>query len=338
MKFKKTFAKIRDGVDKQVVPGSSYTIIDGNDHFEGQLGWQELLPNRLSLMPNELYDLASLTKVVGTTNVILQLISDGQIAIEDSISDYLPEWQSPEVTIRNLLTHTSDIVGYIPHRNELSKDQLIQAELGLTAGDKRSTVVRYQDTNYLFLGWIASRITGKSIHQLIRERILTPLKMFNTTFAPKNVEQVVPTQIVPEFGLLRGRVHDPKTQILGEDSGAAGLFSNQADLEKFVRFLLGEHRDSTREVLDDDMLAAIYQDQTPNHLGIRSFGWILTYDENHPIILHTGYTGTLLIIDQAHHRALIYLSNRVHPQVNNEPFLKYRSELIHTFINESNRG
>jgi len=337
MKFDKTIAKIKDGVDKHIVPGASYTVIDDVNHLEGQVGQQELEPTEIPLQPNELYDLASLTKVVGTTNVILQLISDGQIGLEDSISKYLPEWHSPEVTVRNLLTHTSDIVGYIPHRNELPKEQLIQAELGLSSGGKRSQVLRYQDTNFLFLGWIASRIAGKPIQQLITERVLRPLKMTETTFDPQDSSQVVPTQIVPKYGLLRGMVHDPKTQILGSDSGAAGMFSTQRDLEKFVRFILGENRDDFKDVLNDKMLAGIYQDQTPTHLGIRSFGWILTYYQQQPIILHTGYTGTLLIIDKQHHRGLVYLSNRVHPQVVGAPFLKYRSELIHTFISESNQ-
>ncbi|AQW22273.1 serine hydrolase [Lentilactobacillus curieae] len=337
MNFSKTIAKIEDGVHKGIVPGASYSIIDGTDQIDEHLGFQELTPERQLLQDNETYDLASLTKVVGTTNVILQLINEHKINVDDSISKYLPEWKSPEVTIRNLLTHTSDIVGYIPHRNELPKNQLIKAELGLSSGDKRSQVLRYQDTNFLFLGWIASKILGKPIHQLIKERVLEPLGLTETTFAPRDISRVVPTQIVPGKGLLRGTVHDPKTQVLQEDSGAAGLFSTQLDLAKFLRFILGENRELTRAVLSDECLGSLFVDQTPTQIGIRSFGWVLTKYDDQPIILHTGYTGTLLIVDRHNHRGLVYLSNRVHPQVNGEPFLKYRSELIHTFMAESNK-
>jgi len=78
-----------------------------------------LVPHREALRPGMVYDVASLTKVVGTLSVTLQLLAQGRLRLTDRVSDWLPAWQDRRVTIRHLLTHTSGIIGYIPNRNQL---------------------------------------------------------------------------------------------------------------------------------------------------------------------------------------------------------------------------
>lgn len=335
MKYAKTIAEIHQFVTDRVVPGVTYGIIDGPKVKTDYFGNQELVPERLALKPHELYDLASLTKVIGTTNLILKLVSEGRLSLEDSLSQYLPEWQSPQVKIRHLLTHTSDIVGYIPNRNQLPKTKLIQALLSLSSGDNLGKVVRYQDYNFIFLGWVASQILGQPIQQLICQDVLTPLQMTHATFHPQQIENVVPTADLPDTGLLRGTVHDPKTQILGADCGAAGLFAPLEDLLHFSKWLLGQI--SYPDFLPDTWLDQLFVDQTPAHLKNRSFGWILRSVAGHSYILHTGYTGTLIVIDRVSQQALVFLTNRVHPDAHNQQFLPYRSRLIKTFIREANQ-
>lgn len=335
MKYADTIKEMHQFVDDNVVPGVTYGIIDQSAIMSDYFGNQELVPQKLSLKPQEFYDLASLTKVIGTTNLILKLLADNQLSLDDSISQYLPEWQSPQVTIRHLLTHTSDIVGYIPNRNNLPKDQLIPALLSLKSGPDLGKVVHYQDYNFIFLGWIASQILGNPVQQLISEDVLKPLEMTNATFHPKHIEDVVPTAELPNGGLLRGTVHDPKTRILGSDCGAAGLFSPLQDLLHFSRWLLGQI--SYPDFLPSEWLDQLFVDQTPSHLKNRSFGWILRSYQNHPYILHTGYTGTLVVIDRISQQALVFLTNRVHPDASNKQFLPYRSNLIRTFIREANQ-
>ncbi|MDH5106857.1 beta-lactamase family protein [Lentilactobacillus diolivorans] len=334
MKYAKTIATMYQLVADGIVPGVTYGIINHGAVLSDNFGHQELVPERLPLHTGETYDLASLTKVVGTTNLILRLLVLGKLSLNDSISQYLPEWQSPQVTIRHLLTHTSDIVGYIPHRNELAKPDLISALLNLKSGPDIGKVIHYQDYNFIFLGWIASKILGEPVQQLIAKDVLQPLDMLNTTFHPCNISNVVPTENLVGKGLLRGSVHDPKAQILGADCGSAGLFSNLSDLLHFSKWLLGEVR--YPEFLSDEWLDQFFIDQTPGQLKSRSFGWILRQYKDHPYILHTGYTGTMIIIDRQAQQALVFLSNRVHPHPTNQLFLPRRSQLIQTFIREAN--
>ncbi len=333
MIYLKTLALMHRFVEEQVVPGVTYGIIDGSDQLTGHFGYQALVPQKQLLHSNELYDLASLTKVVGTTPLIVKLLAEGRLSLSDSISRYLPGWGSPQVTVRHLITHTSDIVGYIPNRNELPKEKLIPALLGLGSGEQLGKQVRYQDYNFIFLGWIASKILGKPVQQLITEDVLKPLGLNKATFHPTQIQNVVPTADIPGRGVLRGTVHDPKTQILGADCGAAGLFAPLDDLLHFARWLLGQIQ--YPGFISDMWLSQLFIDQTPAHLNNRSLGWILRDDIGHPYLLHTGYTGTLMIIDRVSQRAFVFLSNRVHPDAHNVNFLPLRSQLIETFTHES---
>ncbi|APR06313.1 serine hydrolase domain-containing protein [Lentilactobacillus parabuchneri] len=335
MKYSKTIAKMHQFVDAGIVPGVSFGILDNDEEITDYFGQQELVPHRIALHPGELYDLASLTKVVGTTNLILRLLVTGKISLDESLSDYLPEWQSPQVTIRHLLTHTSDIVGYIPNRNQLPKDQLMSALLQLKSGPDIGKVVHYQDYNFIFLGWIATKVLGKPVQELINDYVLEPLELGQATFHPQDITNVVPTENIPGQGLIRGTVHDPKARILGADCGSAGLFDSLSDLMHFSRWLLGDVK--YPDFLPDEWLDQLFVDQTPGHMNNRSFGWILRSYAGHPYILHSGYTGTLMVIDRVAHTALIFLSNRVHPDPGNKMFLPSRSELIRTFITEANQ-
>lgn len=335
MKYQKTVAKIHQFVDAGIVPGVSYSIIDDDGVQTDVFGKQELLPQRLALHEGELYDLASLTKVIGTTSLILKLLVSGKISLTDSFSKYFPEWQSPQVTIRHLLTHTSDIVGYIPNRNNMSKPQLKTALLSLKSGSDLGKVVHYQDYNFIFLGWVATHVMGKPVQQLISDLVLRPLELQHATFTPKQIMNVVPTELIPSEGLIRGIVHDPKARILGADCGSAGLFASLDDLIHFSKWLLGDIKYTN--FLPDVWLDQLFVDQTPGHTNNRSFGWILRHFDGHPYILHTGYTGTLIVVDRVTHKALVFLSNRVHPDPSNKLFLPYRSELIRTFVAENSR-
>lgn len=335
MKYPNTIAKIHQFVHMGIVPGVSYGIVDSDGVQTDVFGKQELLPDQLPLHEGELYDLASLTKVIGTTNLVLKLLVLGKISLDDSFSKYFPQWQSPEVTIRHLLTHTSDIVGYIPNRNQLSKSELIPALLNLKSGPDIGKVVHYQDYNFIFLGWVAAKVMGEPVQQLISELVLQPLGLNHATFSPQQINNVVPTELIPGKGLIHGTVHDPKAQILGADCGSAGLFASLDDLIHFSKWMLGDIQ--YPDFLPADWMNQFFIDQTPGHMKNRSFGWILRHFDGHPYILHTGYTGTLIVIDRQTHKALVFLSNRVHPDASNKLFFPYRSELIRTFVQENVR-
>ena len=331
MKYNKTELAIQKLVNDGVVPGVNYAFIDEDGTQRHLIGNKQLVPKEVPLDDGHLiYDMASLTKVVGTTMVILKLVEDGKLSLEDSISDYLPEWQYPEVTVRNLITHTSGIEGYIPHREQLDHDELIKALLGLKAGAGLNHEMHYADVNFIFLGLIAKQVTGKAIQPLIEEIVLKPLHMVNSSFHP-DADKCVPTTYDKEHGLLQGHVHDPKARVLGEDCGSAGLFSNMDDLLLFVESVLNP---DDNPVLSSDTVRGFYTDQTKHDL-CRSYGFERINYEGMPFIWQSGFTGTFIVIIPEKKHAMVFLSNRIHPVSPNEYYIERRKPLIETYLNEN---
>ncbi len=331
--YSKTIRDIKTLVEEGVVPGVSYAFIDGDHVQSGLYGAEQLLPGYEPLKENQLYDLASLTKVVGTVNVILQLVDEGQLKFTDALHTYLPEWADPRVTVRHLITHTSGITGYIPNRNKMPASTLHDALLNLHVGPDFEQKMVYSDINFIFLGWIAEAITGTPIQQLITKRVLEPLKMTHSTFAPTDPTICVPTELSATRGLIRGVVHDPKAFILRDRCGSAGLFATRDDLVKFEQAILSD----THSPIPDSFRAQIAEDQTPLGTQGRSFGWaLLPVSDAHPhqCIWHSGYTGTAIVLDLVTNQGFIFLSNRVHPDAPNEPFLARRNAIIATYLDE----
>ena len=331
--YEKTVAAITDLVNDGTVPGVSYAFIDGSQVRRGLYGAEAILPSYEPLKANQLYDVASLTKVVGTVNVIMQLITAGKLALTDRVCDYLPQWQDNRVTIRHLITHTSGITGYIPHRNKLTAVELHAALLGLHVGENFERKMVYSDINFIFLGWIAEAILGKPIQTLITEMVLQPLGMNESTFQPADPTRCVPTEWSATRGLIRGAVHDPKAFVLKSRCGSAGLFSTLNDLVTFEQAMLSD----SDLPMTQQQKATLLADQTPLHHQGRSFGWALLQVKGptpHLCIWHSGYTGTCLVLDLQTHQGMVFLSNRVHPTAPNEAFLARRNAIIDVYLAE----
>ncbi|KRM92471.1 serine hydrolase domain-containing protein [Fructilactobacillus florum] len=315
----------------QLVPGVSYAFIQGQQtslHYHGKKSWDPVVTK---LLPEQLYDVASLTKVVGTVPVILRLIEQNRLHLDDSLTTYLPEWHAPRVTIRHLLTHTADIRGYIPNRDRLNAQELKTALLGLSAGPLLGNQMHYQDANFIFLGWVATKITGLPIQSLISQMVLQPLGMHDSTFQP-DPKSSVPTTYDPQTHTnLAGRVHDPKARVLGENCGSAGLFSSLCDLVHFMQWMLQIRQPGV--VLTPATLDRLSQDQTPMQDGGRSFGWQLNNFNGQEFLSQTGYTGTMLVLVPQLQSGLVLLSNRVHPVVG-ERYLWARERLLQTYLAE----
>lgn len=333
-RYQETIKQLNAMVDDGVVPGMTYLIFDGKQEWTATRGWAELKPTQEKLRPGMVYDLASLTKVVGTVPVVAMLIQEGRLHLDDPVRQYLPEFDDPRPTIRNLLTHTSGIHGYISHRNSLPADKLVTAFLTQqTVASTLNRQICYADVNYLYLGWIIERVCGQPVQAVIAQRVLKPLGMTTATFQPTPAD-AVPTEIQPGRGLIRGQVHDPKGYILGDRCGCAGLFAGLNDLTIFGRQLI-ENR--LGGLLNAKLIDALFVDQTPiPGPHSRSLGWKLLHDrgDGHLLISHTGFTGTWLILDRQTDQGFIFLSNRVHPTAANQEYLNRRDQIYATYLRE----
>lgn len=336
--YSQTVKQLNTLVHDGVVPGISYLIFEGQEQLRQVRGLAQTRPFPEALEEGMDYDLASLTKVVGTVPVVAMLLQEGKLTLEDPVQKYLPEFTDPRPTIRNLITHTSGIAGYIPHRDELGPVELKHVFLTqMHVNSSLNRQIRYADVNFLYLGWIVEQICQAPVQKVIAERVLKPLGMRGATFNPV-ASKCVPTEIQPKRGLIRGTVHDPKGYILGEHCGCAGLFTTLDDLTTFSRALIEEN---LAGLLKPAMVDAFFMDQTPmagEHS--RSLGWKLLHSreaDHHLLISHTGYTGTWLILDRQSDRGIIVLTNRVHPTAKNQAYLDRRDKIFATYLHEMQR-
>lgn len=338
MTYTQTKVALQRLVQEKVVPGVSFALIDGDRVETGQYGRAAIVPHAEPLRPGMLYDVASLTKVVGTLTVVLQLLNEGKLRLTDRVSDWLPEWQDERVTIQHLLTHTSGITGYIPNRNALAASELTHALLHLHVGATFNQKMVYADVNYIFLGWIVERILAEPVQIAVQKRVLTPLGMSHSTFTPVDPRDCVPTAQTVDRGLVRGEVHDPKGYVLQRRCGSAGLFSTVADLTRFCQAYC--QPETVAGVLPPQLVTQLPQDWTPNGQAQRSLGWALTvaqWPQPHRVIWHSGFTGTYLVIDPVQRQSMVFLTNRVHPVAPNLPYLDQRNAVIGTYLAEKSR-
>lgn len=333
--YKNTEIQIAKMVQDKIIPGVSYAILDHEQVIQHILGSAEVVPKRKKLRAGMQYDVASLTKVVGTEILIAQLAETGLLAYDEPVCTYLPNFFDSRVTVRHLLTHTSGITGYIPHRNELSEEALLQALFTLQIGPDFNKKVVYSDLNYIFLGLIAERFCHQPVQTAITKCVLQPLGLKQTGFHPDPLN-CVPTEWSPQTGLIQGVVHDPKGRILGAHCGSAGLFSTLGDLTRFIDWLLAPEK--VPGVLSSQSVDRLFKNETSNPKLVRSFGWGLLSqgedDQKHWVLKHSGFTGTMLVVDRQQKRGLVFLSNRVHPTANNQVYFKYRQQVIDAFLQE----
>lgn len=327
--YPKTQNKIYGGWKNQTFSGAVYCFIAPGKEEIKVLGDASLVPQKEKMTQKHLFDVASLTKVICTTTVVLRLLEKQAIFLDDSLQKHLPQFQDKRVTLRHLLTHTADLNSWINHRDQLSKEELKQAYLSIQAGDKLGRQVQYSDTGMILLGFMLEELFQESATSIFQKEVLTPLQMKDSSFSPKKDKKIVPTEQLTSGKILKGETHDPKARVLKEHAGNAGLFTTIGDLIKFVRVYLQE-----TNFLDKGTIRSLLQDQTLLKNGNRSLGWDLK--DTNKVLFHTGYTGAFLAVDPIAQQAFIFLSNRIHPRDYKTSYICYRDELIDCYLKEKN--
>jgi len=318
--FEETKAQIIDLVNKQIVPGASFGFIDGSQTDKFIYGNKSWVPEITPLKGDELHDLASLTKIMGTVPLILKMLDKKLIDLHDPIKKYLPEFSDDRVELFHLITHTSGIKGYIPNRDMLNCDELIHALEQLPVTDDFNKKVVYTDTGLIFLGLVIEKIYKMSVQDAIMKYIIEPEGLTDATFSP-DINRCVPTYPV-DGEMLIGIPNDPKARQLGSHCGSAGMFATLDDVLKFAQGMLSSDK------------KFLYHNFTTLNPG-RSLGWDVKPDGSVHVLFHTGYTGEFIALDYKHQNAMVVMTNRVHPKQNNQLFLERRATILDSFLNES---
>ena len=195
-----------------------------------------------------IFDLASVSKVIGTTSAVMKLYDQGKLGLDDSVGRYLPQFaEGPKsaITIRHLITHRS---GFPPFRRfflmcstaEEALDSAFATELVATPGD--TTI--YSDIGMITMGKVVEKITGMPQSEFLKKEFFDPLGMTSTMYNPPVSlhDRVAPTEIDTLWRktLVRGQVHDENAALLGGVAGHAGLFSTASDLAIYMQMLLNK--------------------------------------------------------------------------------------------------
>ncbi|SEO45369.1 serine hydrolase domain-containing protein [Amycolatopsis saalfeldensis] len=265
------------------------------------------------------WDLASVTKpLVGL--VIAALADRGLLTFEDPLARHLPAYaggDKADITVRQLLTHTSGLPGGTPlYREHPTREALLEAirtgPLRAAPGDR----VEYSSQGFILLGLIAEAAGGHPLDELVAQFVSTPAGLTGTGFGPADAARAVATEDCPWRGhVVRGQVHDENAVVLGGICGHAGLFAPLPDVEHLGRVLAGGAAPLLKPATHAEMIRC----QTE---GLRrGLAWQCLDVPGSPVGTdlspraygHTGFTGTSLWVEPDRGRYYVLLTNRVHP-------------------------
>jgi CubicO group peptidase (beta-lactamase class C family) len=306
------------------------------------------------------FDLASLTKVIATTTLMMRAVDDGRVQLDDPVRKWIPEWRGVDretVTIADLLSHASGLTAYMPFFRDATgrfEFQHAIASMPLEYVPRSQSI--YSDLGFILLGFILedaaphnpafrggagtfdpSRTLATQFHRLASFFTAEPLR-----FSPPRAWRVriAPTEIDPWRGrLLRGEVHDENTWALGGVAGHSGIFGTAAGVGTFARAALRTIGGEVILAKPDTVRAFIRKVGTPG--SSRALGWDTMLPTSScgtqlspTAIGHTGFTGTSLWIDWERDLYVVFLTNRVHPTRANESIRQVRPRLHDAIVAE----
>jgi len=337
---------MQEGVNKQVFPGASIAVFHkGKTVFHQAFGNARCTRRPTPADTTTIYDLASLTKVIATTAVAMQLVEHDSLDIDRPAARYLPEFGNngkQRITVRQLLTHTSGLRSHADYIDSCrTESELFKAVANDTPVTEPGTLTAYSDNGFIVLGKIIESITRRSLADNFRTRFSDPLTLRSTCFTPgpELLSEIAPTSRVNSWNLnwKRPLVNDENAAIMGGVAGHAGLFGTTGDLLRFTKMLMEKGELDGRRYFK---ASTIRQFTRREGKAERALGWDLRSQEGYASTGpefsdkswgHLGFTGTSLWIDPEKDLAVIMLSNRVCPSSENKDIRKFRP-LLHTAV------
>jgi len=308
-----------------------------------------------------IFDLASLTKVIGTLPAALTLWRTGVVLLDASVDTFLPEFggiASGRVTIRQLLAHTAGFPAWRAiYMTAQSREEVLDALRATPLEHTPGTVVEYSDLGIMLLGQIMERVTRRRLDVFLREVVFTPLGLTQTMFVPPKAlwDRCAATEVGHAYerqkvlgavgrtpsrkDVLCGEVHDGNAHYAMDGVAAhAGLFSTAWEVGTVA---LQWTRPSL--FLPDQVVEEAIRDQTQGASGYpRGLGWVLHHPETFFAAFgprafgHTGFTGTSIAIDPDADLIVVLLTNRVHPRADNTLILEFRRQ-FHAMVSKAIR-
>lgn len=280
---------------------------------------------------NTLYDLASVTKVAATTLAIMKLVDDGEIALDDSLSQYLPYLKNSNkqsITIREALSHNARLKAFDQYWALATTGSEIRNLIAQSALQREYKYL-YSDLGPIMLADVVESVSGMPLDQYMHVHFYAPMNLKHISFKPLeqgfDYDQIAPTEeeMVYRNRLIHGIVHDPNAYALGGVAGHAGLFSNADDLGALMQMLLNGGTYGGKRLLSSAVIDTFNNRYFTRYGNRRALGFdkpLINGDSPHVAAEvsqssfgHTGFTGTMVWVDPKYDLIYIFLSNRVYP-------------------------
>ncbi|HTK82943.1 MAG TPA: glycoside hydrolase family 3 N-terminal domain-containing protein [Bacteroidota bacterium] len=327
--------------------GQALVVRNGAIAYNKSFGHQEYFPGSPAIDNMTMYDLASVTKVIATTSGIMKLYEEGKLKLDDLVTSYIPEFANhgkEKIRLYNLLVHNAGLPPFkrlflTTTSSQEVLDSVYQTEMVYKTGD--STL--YSDFDFILLGKIIERITGRTLDRYVDSVFFAPLGLTRTMFKPDSSlwKNTAPTEYdsLYRHRLVRGVVHDENADALGGVSGHAGLFSNASDLAVYMQMIMNGGTYAGRRYLKPETINMFTRKQgagssralgwdTKSATGYSSAGALFSRDS----FGHTGFTGTSIWVDPERKIFLILLTNRVYPTRNDSKIAPIRAAVADAVI------
>ena len=346
---------MESAIEDSAWPGGVLLAAKGGNIFYHQGHGFHTYDRNHPVRSSDIFDLASVTKVIATTSAIMKLVDQNKINIDKPVVTYLPDFegkkkkhkkQKSTITVKDLLSHSSGLPAFKQYyQMKKSRDLILESIYNTEPIRMIGDTMIYSDVGAIMLGEIVEKVSGLSLNKFTDSLVFEPLGMTTTFFNPpkEKIHRIVPTEIDPNGNLIHGYVHDENAHSLGGVAGHAGLFSTAKDLAIFSQMMLNKGIYGWKRIFRQNTVELFTTRANMIPESSRCLGWDSPSGASSGGVYlsdasfgHGGYTGTTLWIDPENEIIVILLTNAVHPnRKNKEPkYFDWRHR-IHSAVYES---
>lgn len=293
-----------NGVKKGAFPGCQIVVaVEGKIIYRKSFG-KHSYESKDSVLNTDVYDIASVSKIAGSTIGIMRLQTEGKFFLSRKLSDYIPDLVAENTTygsilIRDMMAHQAGLTAWIPFYKRTIKggelnsalyskekkdgfntqvahelyikdtypDSIYKQILATNLGPKK---YEYSDLGYYFIKKIIEKQSNKSFQDYLMDELYVPMGLRTMRYTPRNYfneKRIVPTEHDKVFRkqLVHGYVHDPGAAMLGGIGGHAGLFSNATDLASLMQMILNKGSYGNVTYLNSEVVEEYTKAQFPGN-------------------------------------------------------------------------